>query len=123
MFGATATSRTPRQPPTRPMTIHGRRIPNRDVVRSLILPKNRFPNIATSAPTPATSARLSGAFSIPTRAFTFNGIVTNRGARKTRLVLMNANTYRAMNIRPTRCDAYDSSGRTALGDVGSVMSW
>jgi hypothetical protein len=32
----------------------------------------------------------------------FNGNVTNRGARKTRLVLMNANKYSAMNRRPTR---------------------
>jgi hypothetical protein len=102
MLGATATSRMPRQPPTRPMTIHGRRIPNRQVVRSLIRPKNGLPNMATSAPIPATSARLVGARSIPTRALIFNGNGTNRGARKTRLVLMNANKYSAMNRRPTR---------------------
>ena len=31
MLGATATTTMPTQPPVRPMTIHGRRIPNLDV--------------------------------------------------------------------------------------------
>ena len=51
-LGASATMRTPREPPTRPMTIHGRRMPSRDVVRSLILPKNGLPNMATREPIP-----------------------------------------------------------------------
>src|SRR5215204_292454 len=57
MLGASATMRMPREPPTRPMTIHGRRMPNGDDVRSLILPKIGLANIANSAPVPATSAR------------------------------------------------------------------
>ena len=61
MLGASATMRMPREPPTRPMIIHGRRMPSREVVRSLILPKNGLAKIASSAPTPATSARLFGA--------------------------------------------------------------
>ena len=73
MLGASATMRMPAEPPTRPMTIHGRRMPSRDAVRSLILPKNGLPTMASRAPTPATSARLFGACSIPTSEFTFNG--------------------------------------------------
>ena len=107
MLGATATTRMPPQPPARPMTIHGRRIPNLEVVRSLILPKNGLPTMATRAPVPATSARLAGARSIPTRALIFNGNVTNVGARKTRLVLMNANAYSAVKRHPIGCSAGD----------------
>jgi hypothetical protein len=77
MSGARATMRMPKEPPTRPMTIHGRRIPNGDDVRSLILPKIGLPNTANSAPVPATSARLLGACWIPTSEFTFNARVTS----------------------------------------------
>ena len=91
MLGANETIATPRVPPIRPMTIHGRRIPSRDVVRSLILPKNGLPKMDTKAPIPATSARLLGACLMPTSALTRKGSVTSIGARKTRLVLMNAN--------------------------------
>ena len=48
---------TPSVPPTRPIAIHGRRMPRREVVRSLILPSSGLPNIATRAPTPVTSAQ------------------------------------------------------------------
>ena len=68
MLGANETIATPTVPPTTPMTIHGRRMPSRDVVRSLIRPKNGLPNIATKAPMPATSARLPGACLMPTSA-------------------------------------------------------
>src|SRR5689334_9877784 len=102
-LGASATTRTPRQPPTRPVTIHGRRMPSRDVVRSLILPKNGLPTRASRAPTPATRARLFGACLIPTSEVTFNGKVTSRGATNSRLVLMYANAYSEMNPHPTRC--------------------
>jgi hypothetical protein len=47
MLGASATTRMPRQPPARQVTIHGRRMPHRDAVRSLILPNNGLPNIAS----------------------------------------------------------------------------
>jgi hypothetical protein len=72
MLGANATVRMPREPPTRPITIQGRRMPSGDVVRSLSLPKNGFPTIANRAPTPVTTARLLGACSIPTSELTFN---------------------------------------------------
>ena len=49
-LGATATTRMPREPPVRPMTIQGRRMPSRDDVRSLILPKNGLANIERNAP-------------------------------------------------------------------------
>ena len=84
------------------MTIHGRRMPDRDAVRSLSLPKNGLPTIDTRAPTPATSARLSGARSIPTSEFTFNARVTSSGARNTRQVLMYASVYSEMKPHPTR---------------------
>jgi hypothetical protein len=54
------------------MTIHGRRMPRRDEVRSLSLPKNGLPTIATTALIPATSAKLSGACLIPTSELIFN---------------------------------------------------
>ena len=65
-------------------------MPSRDEVRSLSLPKNGLANIASRAPTPATSARLLGACSIPTRELIFSASVTSRGARNSRLVLMYA---------------------------------
>src|SRR5690348_3067913 len=104
----------PREPPTRPMTIHGRRMPSRDVVRSLILPKNGLPTIASKAPTPATRARLFGACLIPTSEFTFNGKVTSKGAMNSRLVLMYASAYRAMKPGPTRCAAGGPGPAAAL---------
>jgi hypothetical protein len=61
-----------------------------DVVRSLSLPKNGFPTIARRAPVAVTSAKLLGACSIPTSELTFKAKVTSRGARNSRLVLMNA---------------------------------
>ncbi len=82
MLGASATMRMPTEPPTRPVTIHGRRMPSRDEVRSLIRPKNGLPNMATRAPIPATSARLLGACLIPTSESSFKAKVTNTGARK-----------------------------------------
>jgi hypothetical protein len=80
--------RMPSEPPTRPISIQGRRIPSGDEVRSLSLPNSGFPTIANRAPMPVTTARLFGACSIPTRELTFNARVTSRGARNSRLVLM-----------------------------------
>jgi len=116
MVGATATTRTPSVPPTRPPTIHGRRIPRGEDVRSLSLPQNGLVNMATAAPTPATSARLLGACSSPTREFTFNARLTSSGARKSRQVLMYANAYRTTNRQLT--------ARAALGCgvVGLVVA-
>jgi len=70
-------------------------------VRSLILPKNGLPKIETSAPVPATSARLLGACLIPTSELIRSGRVTRIGARNSRLMLMNANVYSDMNPQPT----------------------
>ena len=70
------------------MTIHGRRMPQRDEVRSLSLPKNGLATIASRAPTPATSDRLFGAWSVPTSELTFSARVTSSGARNSRQVLM-----------------------------------
>ncbi len=86
MLGANATTRTPREPPTSPRTIHGRRMPSRDEVRSLIRPNSGLANIANRLPTPATSARLFGAWSIPTSELILSARETSRGARNTREV-------------------------------------
>ena len=102
MVGASATTRMPSEPPIRPMTIHGRRMPSRDEVRSLIRPKNGLPNSDTRAPTPVTSDRLFGARSVPTSELTFSARLTSAGARNTRQVLMYASAYRAMKPQPTR---------------------
>jgi hypothetical protein len=115
MLGANATMRMPTEPPTRPMTIHGRRMPRRDAVRSLIRPKNGLPNNATRAPIPATSARLLGARSIPTSESTFNARVTSSGARNSRLVLMYANVYSDTKPHPTLREI--QSSRTNLNLV------
>ena len=88
MFGASATIRMPTEPSTSPMTIHGRRMPSREEVRSLIRPNIGLPNIATRAPMPVTSAKLSGALSMPSMELTFRASVTSAGAMKTRHVLM-----------------------------------
>src|SRR5256884_6513733 len=117
MLGANATTRMPTVPPTRPMTIHGRRMPSREEVRSLILPNNGLPNIAARAAIPATSARLFGACLIPTSELTLSGKVTSNGARKTRLVLMNANVYSDMNPHPILCATGDSGASTASAAI------
>ena len=104
-FGASATTRIPAVPPTRPPTIHGRRLPNRDVVRSLSPPQIGLATIATSAPTPVTSDRLAGARSMPTRALTLRARVTSSGATNSKAVLRYASAYRPMKPRPTRCSA------------------
>src|ERR687884_2311309 len=91
MLGATAIARIPDEPASRPITIHGRRLPQRQEVRSLILPKNGLATIDNSPPTPATSDKLFGARCVRTSEFTLRASVTSRGARNRRLVLKNAN--------------------------------
>ena len=118
MLGATATTRTPREPPARPMIIQGRRMPSRDEVRSLIRPKNGLANIASRAPIPVTSARLFGARSIPTSELIFKARLTSRGARNSRMVPMYANAYSEMNPHPTRCATGGDSG---LGAVSAAV--
>src|ERR671933_1247788 len=86
-LGARAITKIPPEPASRPRTIHGRRLPHRQDVRSLILPKNGFATIDNSPPTPATRDRLFGAACGPTSEFTFSANVTRRGARNNRLVL------------------------------------
>lgn len=87
----------PIDPASRPMTIQGRRMPSRDDVRSLILPKNGLLTIARKAPTPATRERLCGARSIPTSELTFNANVTSNGARNNRQVPLYASAYNTTN--------------------------
>ena len=77
-------------------------MPQPDEVRSLSLPKNGLANIASRAPTPATSDRLLGACSVPTSELTFSAKVTSSGARNSRLVLMYASVYSVMKPHPTR---------------------
>ena len=108
MLGANATMRMPREPPTRPMIIQGRRMPSEEEVRSLSLPKNGLPTIASRAPSPVTSARLFGACSIPTSELTFKAKVTSSGAMNTRMVPMYANVYSEMKPHPTRCSTASS---------------
>ena len=119
MLGASATMRMPKEPPTRPMTIHGRRMPSREAVRSLIRPKNGLPNNATRAPIPATSARRLGARSIPTSESTFNAKETSKGARNSRLVLMYANVYSETKPHPTRRAPGGSGASAASAAVRS----
>ena len=52
MFGATATVRVPTIPPASPISIHGRRMPSRDVVRSLSRPKKRVAHDGQQRPDP-----------------------------------------------------------------------
>ena len=101
------------EPPNRPMTIHGRRMPSREEVRSLILPKNGLPTMATRAPIPVTTAKLLGACSMPTSELTFKAKVTSSGARSTKTVPMYANVYSEMNPHPTRFTADDSGSSAA----------
>ncbi len=101
MLGASATIRIPTKPPAHPIAIQGRRIPSHDEVRSLNVPKNRLPNMATTAPLPAIRARLLNARSSPTSEFTFNARVTRAGARNSKHVLMYADVKSAMNGHPS----------------------
>ena len=77
----------PNDPPVRPISIHGRRMPNRDVVRSLSRPNSGLPTIATSEPDAGDerqAVRQPGRR--PTSELTFKARVTSSGAMKTRLV-------------------------------------
>jgi hypothetical protein len=122
MLGANATMRMPREPLTRPITIQGRRMPSGEVVRSLILPKNGFATMANRAAIPVTTAKLFGACSIPTSELTFNARVTSRGARNSRLVLMNAKVYSEMNPHPLRLASADSCSNPASATVPVLES-
>ena len=113
----------PREPPTSPVIIHGRRIPSGDAVRSLSLPKNGLATIASRAPVPATSARLPGARPIPTSESTFNAKVTSKGARNSRLVLIYASVYSEMKPHPTRCAAFGGSGSSAASAAFRSFTW
>ena len=68
----------PKVPPARPTIIHGRRMPHRDVVRSLKRPKSGFATRATSDPVAATNDRLEAARSVPTSESTLRAKVTSR---------------------------------------------
>ncbi len=59
-------------------------------------------NIASKEPTPATSAKLSGARSIPTSDSTFRANVTSKGAISSRMLDMKAAVYRAMKPQTDR---------------------
>lgn len=80
----------PTVPPARPSSIQGRRIPNREVVRSLSLPDNGLANRARNEPAANVSARRPGASSAPTRSPTFNASVTSNGAISIKQLAVNA---------------------------------
>ena len=119
MLGASATITMPTEPPTSPVAIHGRRMPSRDVVRSLILPKNGLATIASKAPVPATTARLPGARPSPTSESTFNAKVTSKGARNSSDVPIYASVYSEMKPHPTRYTAGGSGSSAAPAAVRS----
>jgi hypothetical protein len=104
------------------MIIQGRRMPSGDEVRSLILPKNGLPSIATTAPIPVTRAKPFGARSIPTSELIFNARVTRRGARSTRTVPRYANVYSEMKTQPTRRTAGDSGSSAATRQARVVAA-
>jgi hypothetical protein len=81
MSGAVATTSVPTAPTATPITIQGRLIPARAVVRSLSRPNSGLATMESSDPTPATVARLRGAASMPTRSLTFKANDTSSGAR------------------------------------------
>jgi hypothetical protein len=64
-----------------------------------------------------TTAKLFGACPIPTSELTFNAKVTSRGARNSRLVLMNAKVYSEMNPHPIRLASADSCSSPASATV------
>ena len=93
------------------MTIQGRRMPSRKEVRSLNLPKNGLPTMATKAPIPVTTAKLLGACSMPTSELTFKAKVTRCDEHGT--VPRYANVYSEMKPKPTRFTAGDSGSSAA----------
>src|SRR3712207_5693651 len=122
MLGANATTRTPSEPPSRPVTIHGRRMPRGEEVRSLSLPKNGLATMATRPPTPVTSARPSGARSAPRNELIFSARVTRRGATSTRHVPVNAAAYSHTKRGPTRWAGAQRTPSSAAGSGGGSGS-
>jgi hypothetical protein len=87
------------------------------------LAEERIPHHRQQGADPGDHRQAARCRSIPTSELTFNAKVTSRGARNSRLVLMNANVYRAMNPHPTRRAAPSSPAvegrcRWALGELG-----
>ena len=78
--------------------------------------------MATTAPMPATRAKLSGACLIPTSELIFNAKLTSSGAMNSRLVLMKAKAYSAMKPQPTRVIEGESSTNAAPAAGGSSDS-
>jgi len=76
--------------------------------------------MANRAPIPVTTARLLGARSIPTSELTFKARVTSRGARNSRLMLMNANVSSEMKPHPIRCAAAGSRSSPASAAVSGM---
>ena len=77
------------------------------MVRSLSWPNSGLPTIANKAPVPATSERLAGARSLPTRSTIFSASVTSRGEISSRMAAMYAAAYQVTKPQPT--------GRTTAG--------
>jgi hypothetical protein len=111
MLGANATTTIPSEPPTKPITIQGRRMPRCEDVRSLILPKNGLATIAKKEPTPVTSPKLFGARSMPTSELIIKAKVTSTGARNIRVVPIYASVYSEMKPQPTRFTPGDPAVR------------
>ena len=95
MLGANATNETPKEPPTRPMTIQGRRMPSRKRCGRSICRRTDCP------PWPlrrrlGDNRQAVGVCSMPTSELTFKAKVTSRGATSTRTVPRYANVYSEM---------------------------
>ena len=86
------------------------------------LAKERVGEHANSVPTPATSARLPGAWWIPTSELIFNAEATSTGARNSRLVPMKASVYSEMKPHPTRCAAGDAGSHATSAAVRYLIS-
>ncbi len=110
---AMATVMMPMVPPARPTSIQGRRLPRREVVRSLSRPKKGLLTSANSEPAPVIRARLRGARSMPTSSLTLRASVTSSGARNSSAPPAYDNVYRAMKHGPTGADGERPAGSSA----------
>ncbi len=86
---------------TVPPTIHGRRRPHRDVVRSENLPNSTLPTVANSAPNPATMPSAEVFWSSGTICWIFTPIPMIAGPSSATKKTNWAKTMPEMNFGPT----------------------
>jgi len=114
IFGASATAGDAGEPPTRPMTIHSRHMPNGDDVRCSCYRRSGYRHMANSAPVPATRAPDTGVMLVyEASSPSMPEFVDQQGREQQAELLAEASVYSAMKRHPTRSGDESEAPRVA----------